>query len=95
MALLSLGQKLRQRALACPAECYEPTGAAIKIGQADMGFELERTFQMGAADEMAEIVVPLLVLRVEWQVVDLLPFAIPMIGLMPSALQAFANMTAP
>ena len=29
MALLSLGQKLRQRALACPAEYYEPTGAAI------------------------------------------------------------------
>ena len=77
MALLSLGQKLRQRALACPAECYEPTGVAIKIGQADMGFELERAFQMGAADEMAEIVVPLLVLRVEWQVVDLLAFAIP------------------
>ena len=74
MTLLAFGKQPRDRAFARTGEGDQPIGAAIKVADPDVRFKFERAFEMRLRNEMAQIVVPRLVLRVERQVIDLLAF---------------------
>ncbi len=77
MIPLAVGEQPRQRAFARPGECDQTLGAPFQVGGRDMRFEFERPVEMRLADEVAEVVVPRLVLRIERQVIDLLALRIP------------------
>ncbi len=72
MAGLTLGEQPADRTLARARQRNQPLGAACEIREQDMRLEFERAFEMRSADEVAQIVVAGLVLRVEREVVDLL-----------------------
>ncbi len=60
----------RQTAFARPGQGNQAVRVTIKIGERDMRIQLERTFQMRAADEMAKIVPAGFVLREQREMVD-------------------------
>ena len=70
MALLAFGKQPRDRAFARTGEGDQAVGTAIEVADPDMRFEFERAFEMRLRHEMAQIVVPRLVLRKQRQVVD-------------------------
>ena len=72
VAVLTLCQQPGHRPLARAGERDQPLGAALEILKQDMRLEFERAGEMRLADEMAQIVVAGLVLRIEREVIDLL-----------------------
>ncbi len=67
---LAIGQQPRDRALAGSGESDQPVGMAFKISKGNMRFQLQRTIEMRPADEVAQIVPAILILRIQRQIVD-------------------------
>ena len=65
-----LGQEPRQRTLARTGQRDQAVGMAFEVCQQHVRITFERTIQVRAADEMAEVVPAGLVLRIERQPVD-------------------------
>lgn len=73
--VLPFGQKARQPPFPGAGQRDQATGMAIQPFAHDMGIFMQRPVEMGPADQMAEIVPPLFVLRIERKIVDRPAFA--------------------
>ena len=69
-ALLASGKKLRQCAFAGGGKADQAVGMADEIRQDDVRRKFERPVEMGAADEVAKVVIAPGILRIEGQPVD-------------------------
>lgn len=73
---LSFGKQARQPAFTRAGQRDQAIGEAFKIAQLYVRIEFQRTIKVRLADQMAEVVIPRFILRIERQVIDQTPFRI-------------------
>ena len=76
MISLPLSQQTGQRALTLTGQRNQSLCVPFKLAQLHMRFKFEWPVKMSFGDQVAQIVIARLILRKEWQIIDLTPFLV-------------------